>query len=583
MKIIVLILGLFACTLQASQEQTFKEQVQWAKSEASTALNPSSIPLDVNDYCKDATCRQQVANPKEAGLSDTEINAKKGAAYANNDMAQSITHNFNQGRPDVENDPAVQFALIAQDNAFELTHGISNEYVDCDTGEVCLKNGIKKSCKVPTNHPVSCTKAPYFTELTTTQGQTIFNRNPGVNRYGPTITLPEKAKQVRAVLLPDGLTQSTKLGVITRLYINDQVVYETVGTQTNCGYCIGEIASQTVNLKTPIDVDGPLALAHYYSSIGNKVDGWWNLRGAPYGMIFWDTPSYEYEWRASCDALIPQCKPQPEQCIEGEETRIIEGVSVTLPCWKYETLYQCEMDNTCDAIQECEEVSRECSLQQNGVCVEEKVTKECQETSCKITQMECGEQSFCLDGDCYEATPTLNDEFDQSAAALAGLAAAAEGLGNPPKIFTGNAMKCDIKLAGFNDCCKDSGWGQGLGAGCSDGEKALGDAKEKGLTIYVGKYCAKKVLGACTRKKKSYCVFDSKLAKIIQQQGVLGQLGKSLGSAKSPTCNPITPEELSAIDFEHIDFQEFYPDMTEGMELPDFDEIKDRLESANGG
>ncbi|WP_192811942.1 conjugal transfer protein TraN, partial [Vibrio harveyi] len=70
---------------------------------------------------------------------------------------------------------------------------------------------------------------------------------------------------------------------------------------------------------------------------------------------------------------------------------------------------------------------------------------------------------------------------------------------------------------GFSNCCKDSGWGQALGAKCSEEEKALRKAKAKGLTLYVGQYCAKKVLGVCTRKKKSYCVYDSKLAKIIQE------------------------------------------------------------------
>ncbi|GBL01159.1 type-F conjugative transfer system mating-pair stabilization protein TraN [Vibrio harveyi] len=149
--------------------------------------------------------------------------------------------------------------------------------------------------------------------------------------------------------------------------------------------------------------------------------------------------------------------------------------------------------------------------------------------------MQCGEQSFCLDGDCYVPEPKLNGNFDKSVAALAGLAEAVKDVGDPPKIFTGKPMKCDKKLAGFNDCCKDSGWGQSLGAKCSEGEKALGKAKEKGLTLYVGQYCAKKVLGVCTRKKRSYCVYDSKLAKIIQEQGTIGQIGKGLGSAKNPT------------------------------------------------
>ncbi|CAK2386235.1 conjugal transfer mating pair stabilization protein TraN [Vibrio crassostreae] len=179
--------------------------------------------------------------------------------------------------------------------------------------------------------------------------------------------------------------------------------------------------------------------------------------------------------------------------------------------------------------------------------------------------------------------PKLNGNFDKSVAALAGLAEAVKDIGDPPKIFTGKPMKCNKKLAGFNDCCKDSGWGQGLGAKCSEAEEALGKAKEKGLTLYVGQYCAKKVLGVCTRKKRSYCVYDNKLAKIIQEQGSIQQLGKRLGSAKNPTCAAITPEELGQINFEHIDFKEFYPEMRANTKLPNFDEIKQRLQSATGG
>ena len=89
-------------------------------------------------------------------------------------------------------------------------------------------------------------------------------------------------------------------------------------------------------------------------------------------------------------------------------------------------------------------------------------------------------------------------------------------------------------------------------------------------------------MNRCTRKKRSYCVYDNKLAKIIQEQGSIQQLGKRLGSAKNPNCAAITPEELGQINFEYIDFKEFYPDMRANTNLPNFDEIKKRLQSATG-
>ena len=277
--------------------------------------------------------------------------------------------------------------------------------------------------------------------------------------------------------------------------------------------------------------------------------------------------------------LISECQSTNNVCVEGSKTKIIDGIRVSLPCWKYETTFQCQTTNTCDALSECTNVSKTCSLMQQGVCVEETLTKSCQEKSCQANTLQCGETSFCLDGDCYDATPTQSDDFHTSVSALAAISAAAEDLGEPPTMFKGTAMKCEKKAAGINDCCKDSGWGQSLGMSCSPEEEALGKAKEGKLTIYVGQYCAKKILGVCTRKKHSYCVYDSKLARIIQEQGTRHQLGVSNGSAKHPTCNPITPEQLQQINFEHLDFSDFYGDMNDNMALPSQNEIQSRLQN----
>ena len=230
------------------------------------------------------------------------------------------------------------------------------------------------------------------------------------------------------------------------------------------------------------------------------------------------------------------------------------------------------------------EEKRECSLKQNGVCIEEKVTKICTTKNCRTVTLNCGEQSFCLDGECYDSTPKLNTESDKSAAALAALGEAAKGLGDPPKIFTGKPMQCSKKAVGIADCCKDGGWGTDVGiASCNEEEKALGRAKEKGLTLYVGEYCAEKILGACIRKKRSYCAYDSKLGKIIQEQGAINQLGKTLGSSESPTCAALTPEELGQINFDRIDCSEFYPELHSRINLPDPNVIKQRIQNSVAG
>ncbi|MEM2863619.1 MAG: conjugal transfer protein TraN [Ignisphaera sp.] len=89
--------------------------------------------------------------------------------------------------------------------------------------------------------------------------------------------------------------------------------------------------------------------------------------------------------------------------------------------------------------------------------------------------------------------------------------------------------------------------------------------KESGYCHYVGSRCIKKILGKCVQKSKVYCCFNSKLARIIHEQGrpqlvTFGPDG-GWGSAKSPNCRGFTPEEFQAIDFGRIDFSEYIEDV----------------------
>ncbi|HDM8057023.1 TPA: type-F conjugative transfer system mating-pair stabilization protein TraN [Vibrio harveyi] len=593
---VMLALSFFSASALTSEQQTFSDAASWAKQTANQALKPSSLPLNIDDYCKDAACKREIRNPKESRLSDSDINSQKNLAFAKDETAQAIQNNFNKGKPDIKNDPAMRFALIGQENAFEITHGISNAYVDCKTGQQCLKKSTPKVCSQPTNTPVPCNETAILNNPQLITGITPYQpriyQHAYVRQYEfDNATLPKKAQTIISVTIPIVFADDNA-DTTTEFYLNDHLIYTHRGMNSSTCDPDFEDCDETATPGT-INFSPPLSLATKAVTFSRiiKVQGKgartlpnWSTPSNMTGRIVWGYTDYEVTWSKQCDRLIPQCKPIGRKCIEGKETRNIDGIEVTLDCWKYQTLYQCQMADTCQSLpSECETVKTQCSLKQNGVCVEQEVTKNCFEKSCRATQMQCGEQSFCLDGDCYVEEPKLNGNFDKSVAALAGLAEAVKDVGDPPKIFTGKPMKCDKKLAGFNDCCKDSGWGQSLGAKCSEGEEALGKAKEKGLTLYVGQYCAKKVLGVCTRKKRSYCVYDSKLAKIIQEQGSIGQLGKGLGSAKNPTCAAITPEELGQINFEHIDFSEFYPEMHANTNLPNFDEIKKRLQSAAGG
>ncbi|MGR7204619.1 conjugal transfer protein TraN, partial [Klebsiella aerogenes] len=231
------------------------------------------------------------------------------------------------------------------------------------------------------------------------------------------------------------------------------------------------------------------------------------------------------------------------------------------------------MDNA-----DCTLASRQCAFtSDDGTCLHEYATYSC-ETRTTGKQMICGGDVFCLDGECDKAASGKNNDFGQAVAELAALAAAGKDVaalnGVDVRAFTGKAKYCKKFAAGFSNCCKDSGWGQDVGlARCSSDEKALAKAKKDKLTVSVGEFCSKKVLGVCLEKKRSYCQFDSKLAQIVQQQGRNGQLHISFGGASSPNCRGITVDELQRINFDSLDFTNFMEDLMKNQKIPDNDAL----------
>ncbi|MBW5291195.1 MAG: hypothetical protein Rsou_0344 [Candidatus Ruthia sp. Asou_11_S2] len=82
-----------------------------------------------------------------------------------------------------------------------------------------------------------------------------------------------------------------------------------------------------------------------------------------------------------------------------------------------------------------------------------------------------------------------------------------------------------------------------------------------GYCHLVGEYCSKKwPLVGCVVKSESHCCFNSKLGRIIQEQG-REQMGMNWGSPESPSCGGFTPDQFQALDFSRIDMSEYYDDI----------------------
>ncbi|HHL9085904.1 TPA: type-F conjugative transfer system mating-pair stabilization protein TraN [Escherichia coli] len=303
------------------------------------------------------------------------------------------------------------------------------------------------------------------------------------------------------------------------------------------------------------------------------------------------------EWVESCPFNKADGVLKGTECSEpgGTKTGVMEGKpwSLTESCWAYRDKYvtQSADNGTCKAYADnpaCTLASRQCAFYSDeGACLHEYATYSCEsKTSGKV--MVCGGDVFCLDGECDKAQSGKNSDFGAAVSQLAALAAAGKDVaalnGVDVRAFTGEAKFCRKAAAGFSNCCKDGGWGQDVGlAKCNSEEKALGKAKEDKLTVSVGEFCSKKVLGVCLQKKRSYCQFDSKLAQIVQQQGRNGQLRIGFGSSKHPDCRGITVDELQRIKFDQLDFTNFYEDLMKNQQIPDNGALTEKVKEQIAG
>lgn len=103
---------------------------------------------------------------------------------------------------------------------------------------------------------------------------------------------------------------------------------------------------------------------------------------------------------------------------------------------------------------------------------------------------------------------------------------------------------------------------------CGQADMETAMLRGSGYCVEVGEYCKDKAPGlGCIQKEKSYCCFNSKMARIIQEQGrnQLKSIG-GWGDHEAPNCRGFTPEEFQALDFSKIDLSEYYSDLVHKMQ-----------------
>jgi hypothetical protein len=164
-----------------------------------------------------------------------------------------------------------------------------------------------------------------------------------------------------------------------------------------------------------------------------------------------------------------------------------------------------DVNRKCSFIDNCKNIPSNCSFKSSQCLDTSKKDDSCVYTqnlySCATTtttstaQVDCGSNIYCLNGQCEKSEENSDNDFVKPISYLTALNQAGKDNdgAHDLKIFTGGAKSCEKDSVSYNNCCKDSGWGQDYaGASCSTEEQELAQMQSKKLCHYVGSYCSKK-------------------------------------------------------------------------------------------
>lgn len=266
-----------------------------------------------------------------------------------------------------------------------------------------------------------------------------------------------------------------------------------------------------------------------------------------------------------------ECSEISRNCLDSSPKIYFEKYVINRPCFKEQMSYQCQIEpkNGCGALkkQGCSLIKSTCLQYLGNYCLKWKRDFECHGIKSELQPSIKDSEIFCLGGECFNPTIERNADIE-NVAYLAVLNEMKKDMqANPISVFKGAVNSCrKINIGSFINCCSSmKGWGRSTGlAKCKAEEKSLALKRSKGLCTYVGTYCSKKapITKRCITKQSSYCCYNSKLARIFQEQGRM-QLGISYGSPQTPNCRGLTTEELQRIDYSKLDLEELFSEMLE--------------------
>ncbi len=307
----------------------------------------------------------------------------------------------------------------------------------------------------------------------------------------------------------------------------------------------------------------------------------------------------EYENNTTCPVgeTVAYGEKISSTCTDPYSFKFIGVFPFFQSCWSWDEVYTRNTKAVYSDDQQCENLKSNGCTSSSSMCVEYDPLGYCKKrehdfvcydsNSTKYVTM-CADTLICAEGECgseFQESIDATDDMTKALSTFEAAKAVGESYGHDLTIFTGQGYSCDKdRLYDTKDCCKDSGWANGIFANCTSSEKTLGFAREDERAFQTHYWTwKKKELGVTLESwsYKSFCVFPSKLSRIIMKQAY-EQLGIVVMGQKSPDCRGLTEIELGKLNWELIDLQEFTDDIMEASNnagAPSVDAMKDRLQS----
>ncbi len=290
----------------------------------------------------------------------------------------------------------------------------------------------------------------------------------------------------------------------------------------------------------------------------------------------------------TCDADIAKTVAKPlvkTLCLDSSNPKWVDGQAIYKPdgCWQQDEQhgfvgtglftedYQCKQYRA----DKCTVLKEECLAKHSeGWCTTAKMSFNCPTSTAQQTVEVCGDTLICPDGNCYDQVKEKGDateDFKQAATYMELLKNAKDAFDpNNLSVFKGQYKECSVNktLVGTDKCCiAGTGALNTVGQGCSINEETIATARNNKVVTNLGEWteCTKKILGVCINKvvHYPYCVWPSKLARMIQDQG-MAQIGQPI----TTDCRGFklnAPNEIQMVDFSKIDLSEYFSDVVDKL------------------